>query len=326
MASPRSLFTKRNKKSSKHQKFKIMKRLQLCVVLILCGFVSVATAQRYKDKKYKSEETITKELSFNRSSSDNIVVVDNVYGSIDVEAYNGSTVKVEVIKTVYADKQEDLQQGKKEIGVKTAKKDDAVYVYMDSPYSKFDLETGEFEHHEFHFGSRRSYKHRKKRMYKYRLDFKVKVPKNTSIDVKAVNQGNITVTDVQGELLIVHNINGAIDLKNVAGQTDVNALNKDINITYAKNPTEESWYKSLNGDINVKFKDNLNASISYKTMNGGFYTNFDVEKTNPVYKTTQESRRKGTKYKVNSNRHFRIGSGDVHLHFDQLNGDAFVKK
>ena len=51
-----------------------MKRLQLCVVLILCGFVSVATAQRYKDKKYKSEETITKELSFNRSSSDNIVV------------------------------------------------------------------------------------------------------------------------------------------------------------------------------------------------------------------------------------------------------------
>lgn len=304
----------------------IMKRLHICVVLLLCGMISTASAQRYKDKKYKSEEKITKELTFNGRSSDNIVVVDNVYGSIDVEGYNGTTVQVEVVKKVFADTQKDLQEGKDEIGVKTAKKGDAVYVYMDSPYSKFDIETGQFEHHEFNWGSRRNYKHRKRRMYKYRLDFKVKVPKNASIDIKAINQGNITVTDVQGKLLIVHNINGAIDLKNVAGQTDVNALNKDINITYAKNPTEESWYKSLNGDINIKFKEDLDASISYKTMNGGFYTNFDVEKTNPVFKKSTETRRKGTKYKVNSNKNFRIGKGKVHLHFDQLNGDAIVKK
>lgn len=303
-----------------------MKRLKLCVVLILCGMVSVASAQRYKDKKYNSKETIKKELTFDRNSPDNIVVVDNVYGSIDVEGYNGSTIQVEVIKTVYADTQSDLQEGKDQIGVKTAKKDDAVYIYMDSPYSRFDLETGQFEHNEYNWGSRRSYKHRKKRMYKYRLDFKVKVPKNASIDVKAVNHGNITVSDVQGKLLIVRNINGAIDMTNVAGQTDVNALNKDINITYAKNPTEESWYRSLNGDINIKFKEDLNASISYKTMNGGFYTNFDVTKTVPVYKTTQQRKNRGTKYKIDSNRQFKIGNGSVHLHFDQLNGDAIVKK
>lgn len=303
-----------------------MKRVKLAVVFLLCGFVSVATAQRYKDKKYNSKETIKKELTFDRNSADNIVVVDNVYGPIDVVGYNGNTIQVEVIKTVYADTQSDLQEGKEEIGVKTAKKDDAVYIYMDSPYSRFDIETGQFEHHEYHFGSRRSYKHRKKRMYNYRLEFKVKVPKTASIDVKAVNHGNITVKDVQGKLLIVHNINGAIDLTNVAGQTDVNALNKDINITYAKNPTAESWYKSLNGDINIKFQKDLDASISYKTMNGGFYTNFDNTKTTPVYKTSKENRKRGTKYQINSNKHFKIGDGSIELHFDQLNGDATVTK
>ncbi len=304
-----------------------MKHLKLCSILFVLGCVISLSAQRYeKEKRYNETETIKKELSFLTSSPDNIVVIDNVYGSIDVEGYNGSTIQVEVVKTVAADTKEDLQQGMREIGVKSAKKEDAVYVYMDSPYSKFDLETGGFEHHEFHFGSRRSYKHRKRRMYRYRLDFKVKVPKNASIDVKAVNRGNITVKDVQGKLLIVHNINGAITMTNVAGQTDVNALNKDINITYAKNPTKESWYKSLNGDINVKFKKDLDASISYKTMNGGFYTNFDVERTVPKINKVKESRRNKTKYKINSNRHFKIGNGDVHLHFDQLNGDAFVKK
>ncbi|PQJ79080.1 hypothetical protein [Polaribacter porphyrae] len=301
----------------------------LKTIVVLCAFC-IATkvdAQRYqKDKKLKETETITKELNFNRNSSDNILVVDNVYGSIDVQGYSGNTIQVEVVKTVSADTKDELQKGKEEIGIKTAKKDDAVYVYMNSPYTKFDIETGNYEHHEFNFSSRRSYKHRKKRMYKYRLDFKIKVPKNTSIDVKAVNNGNIKIVDVQGKLLIVKNINGAIDMKNVSGITDVNALNKDITITYAENPEEESFYNSLNGDITVKFQDNLNASISYKTMNGGFYTNFDVSKTTPQFKSTKEYSKKGTKFKINSNKQFKIGNGKVHLHFNQLNGDAIVKK
>lgn len=300
-------------------------KISSLLFLVLCSLN--ITAQRYDaKKKYNKEEIIEEEYEFLQSSEDNIVVVDNVYGSIDVEGYNGNTIKVEVVKRVSADAKEDLTTGMKEIGIKSARKDDAVYVYLDSPYSKFDLETGTFKYQEFDFSRRRSYKHRKKRMYKYRLDIKIRVPKNTSLDLKAVNKGNITVNNVQGKLLIVHNINGAIDMKNVAGQTDVNALNKDINITYAKNPTKESWYKSLNGDINVLFKDGLSAEINYKTMNGSFYTNFEVEKTNPKVKKISEKGRKGGRFKIYKNNYFKIGNGDVTFHFDQLNGDAIIKK
>jgi hypothetical protein len=304
-----------------------MKFLKSIITLIFVSCITNVAAQKRKyDKKLKSTETITKELTFTNVSPDNILVVDNIYGSIDVEGYSGKTIQVEVTKTIYADAQEDLQKGKEEIGIKSSTKEDAIYVYLDSPYSKFDLETGNFEHHEFNFSSRRSYKHRKKRLYKYRLDFKIKVPKNTSIDIKAVNRGDIYVENVHGKLLIVNNINGAIDLKNVSGKTDVNALNKDINITYSKNPTEESFYHSLNGDINIKFKEGLDADISYKTMNGKFYTNFDVEKTLPKLKKTSERKNKGTKYRLDSKEHFKIGKGTVALHFNQLNGDAIIKK
>ena len=325
MANPRSLFTERN--NSHSSKTTIMKFLKSITFITILSCAATLSAQRYqKDKKLKETETLTKELQFNRESSDNILVVDNVYGSIDVEGYSGNTIKVEVKKIISADTKAELEKGKKEIGIKSAKKDDAVYVYLDSPYSHFDLETGNFEHHEYNFSRRRSYKHRTKRMYKYRLDFKIKVPKNASIDIKAVNNGNILVENVHGKLLLVRNINGAIDMKNVSGKTDVNALNKDINITYSKNPTEESFYNSLNGDINIKFKEDLNASISYKTMNGGFYTNFDVTKTTPKLKSTKQYKNKKTKYKIDSNKHFKIGNGKVHLHFNQLNGDAIVKK
>lgn len=298
----------------------------ILIITAICWAVKTDAQKKLKHKKLKSIEKITKEYQFNSDSKDNILVINNVYGSIDVEGYNGKTILIEVTKTVSADTQEDLQLGKEEIGIKSAKNNAAVYVYLDSPYSKFDIKTGDFEHHEFNFSSRRSYEHRKKRMYKYNLDFKIKVPKNAGVDLKTVNNGNIKVDNVQGKLLIVRNINGAINMDNVAGKTDVNALNKDINITYAKNPTEESFYNSLNGDINIKFKDNLDASISYKTMNGGFYTNFDVQKTTPIINKTSEKKQKGTKYKVNSNKHFKIGNGNVHLHFNQLNGDAILKR
>ena len=304
-----------------------MKQIKsILIFTTFCFIVNINAQRNQKNKKLKTTEKITKEYKFNTNSADNILVVDNVYGYIDVEGYNGETIKVEVTKTISADTKEDLELGKSEIGIKSNKKENAVYVYLDSPYSKFDLETGNFEHHEFNFSSRRSYEHRKKRMYRYRLDFKIKVPKKASIDVKAVNNGNITVENVHGKLLIVRNINGAIDMKNVSGKTDVNALNKDINITYSENPTEESFYNSLNGDIKIKFKEDLNASISYRTMNGEFYTNFDVEKSSPIIKTTSERKNKRTKYKINSNKHFKIGNGNVHLHFDQLNGDAILKK
>lgn len=298
----------------------------ILAAIIVCSTVNIS-AQRYqKDKKLKETETIKKEITFNRDSEDNILVVDNVYGSIAVEGYSGNTIKIEVTKIISADTKEDLQKGREEIGIKSAKKDDAVYVYLDSPYSHFDINSGQFDHREFSYNYRRNYKHRSKRMYKYTLDFKIKIPRKTSIDVKAVNNGNISIEDVHGKLLIVKNINGAIDMKNVSGTTEVNALNKDINITYAENPTEESFYNSLNGDITVKFKEDLDASISYKTMNGGFYTNFDVSKTTPQFKSTKEHTKKGTKYKINSNKQFKIGNGKVHLHFNQLNGDAIVKK
>ena len=304
-----------------------MKIFKINLLIILLSMSSIGYAQNHtSEKKLKSKEIIQKELQFSTNSSDNILVVDNVYGSIKIEGYDGKKIIVEVVKQVYADTQEELERGKQEIGVKTVQKEEAIYTYLSSPYSYFEEKTGIFEHREFNYSTRRNYKHRKERMYEYRLDFKIKIPKFTSIDVQAINNGEIVVENVHGKLLIAHNINGPIDLKNVSGKTDVNALNKDINITYSKNPTEESWYRSLNGDINVKFKDGLDAIVSYKTMNGKFYTNFNVETTIPKVVKLIKKKKNGIKYKIDSNKHFKIGNGNVHLHFDQLNGDAIVKK
>ncbi len=290
-----------------------MKFLKPIITIIVCCCTIIVSAQR-------STETIQKEVQFNSSSKENTFYVNNMNGDIEVEGYNGKTIQIEVVKTIRGKSEEIVAKGKREINLKIAQRGNKIYAYSNSPYTNFDIETGEYNHKEnWNFRYRR-------RHYKYSLDFKIKVPKNISIDVSTVNDGDIYVKNVHGESITADNINGAITLKNVSGTTDVNALNKDITIVYTKNPTKESWYKSLNGDIKITFQGELNANVSHRTMNGGFYTNYSVSELTPQIVQEKVRKSKGVKYKVRSKGQFRIGNGGVQLNFDQLNGDTIVKK
>ncbi|MGI9551538.1 MAG: DUF4097 family beta strand repeat-containing protein [Aurantibacter sp.] len=288
---------------------KTVKTITLLSGLFLCQLLS---AQR-------SSETITEELSFSTNSSENMLVVQNVNGPISVEGYEGNTIKIEVDKTITAKSENKLEEGKREIGIKVEEVGKRIYVYLDSPWTHFNSATGKFEHRENHDGW-------EKPKYRYLLDFKLKVPRSTNVKLATMNDGDIYARNIQGNEIIVSNLNGAITLDNVSGRTDVNALNRDINITYFRNPTEDSRYHSLNGDINVTFKEDLNADVSFKSLNGDLYTNYDTAKMTPKLEKKKNRNGKGVKYNLSSNESFRIGKGGIKLDFNLLNGDATVKK
>ena len=285
-----------------------MNKLRSWVYVACCFCTIVASAQRF-------EETITKELKFKNQAPENLLVVDNVFGSIDVEGYNGSAIKVEAKKSIKAYNNRALEQGKKEVAVRIEEIDDYIYVFLNTPYTRFNRETGRYSHHE----------NNSRRNYEYTLDFKIKVPYATNIELRAVNNGDITVKNVHANEIVANNINGAITLTNISGRTHANALNRDINISYKTKPADGSSYKSLNGNINITVKESLNADVSFKTLNGGFYTNLNTSSMKPLTSVDNYKKGNGTKYKVNAKQRFRIGSGGAKLSFDLLNGDATIK-
>ncbi|MDB4293081.1 DUF4097 domain-containing protein [Maribacter sp.] len=288
---------------------KTVKTSILLVSVLCCHLVSAQ----------KSNETITKELGFSSNSSENMLVVQNVNGPIRVEGYDGNTIKIEVEKTISAKNQNSLDEGKRDIEVKIEEVGNRIYVYFESPWNHFDTSKGRY-------ANRKNNDRWEQPKYRYYLDFKLKVPKNTNVKLATMNDGDIYAKNVQGDELIVSNLNGAITLDNVSGKTDVNALNKDINITYYKNPSGDSSYHSLNGDVNVTFKDDLNADVSFKSLNGDMYTNYDTAKLSPELVQTKTKNGKKVKYNMSSNQSYRIGSGGIKLDFNLLNGDATIKK
>lgn len=266
----------------------------------------------------KSNETITKELNFSSKSSKNMLIVKNINGPIRVDGYDGSSIKLIAEKAISAKRESYLEEGKQEIMIKIEELDNRIYVYVETPNNDFNTLSGRYEN------SRNN--RWVKLNYRFHVGFVLKIPRSTNVELATMNDGDIYVKDVQGSEIIVNNLNGAITLDNISGKTDVNALNKDINITYYKNPDGDSKYHSLNGDINVTFKENLNADVSFKSLNGDMYTNYDTTKLRPELVKRKTKKGKGIKYNMSANQSYRIGKGGIRLDFNLLNGDATLKK
>ena len=92
------------------------------------------------------------------------------------------------------------------------------------------------------------------------VDAIIQVPTRTSLNLNAINDGDIRVDQVQGELE-VSCLNGAVTLTQVSGSAIAHALNGDVKVTFASiDPNKSMSFSSLNGDIDVTFPASFKAN------------------------------------------------------------------
>ena len=272
----------------------------------------------------KFTETITKELTFSKTSKDNHLTLQNINGSIEVEGYHGSTIQLEIAKTITAKTQKRLDQGIQEIQVGVEDEGTEILVYMDSPCTEVKLKLGDDGKY---YWQTQSNNCRWDTKYHFNLNYKLKIPHSLNITLSTINNGDIELNNVKGDIK-VNNINGSITLTKVEGAVDAHTINGTLDVEYAKNPTKDSRYYSLNGDINAHFKKGLSAQMSFESFNGDFYTNIDGVKMLPtkIKKTNSKNKGKGIKYKVGGKSKMQIRNGKTHLDFETFNGNAYIKE
>lgn len=288
-----------------------MKKVVTIALLAATFGVHHARAQKEEFK-----ETIKKELAYKTGSNDRVLEVQNLNGSITVEGYDGDIVLLEVEKTISAKNTKDLELGKKEIGVNVIQGGNKIVVYPQVP--NMEYRDGRFTNIKCDQWKELAYEHN--------LDFKVKMPKNSKLEVGAINQGGVSVKNTRGSFIEARNINGGIQLDDITGQTEVHCINGEVVISYAENPTGSSTYYALNGDINITYQKNLSADIAFKSMNGELFTDFDIAEQ--YARTSKDSSGKGNKakYRYESKPVVRIGQGGMDFDFETLNGDVILKK
>jgi DUF4097 and DUF4098 domain-containing protein YvlB len=161
------------------------------------------------------------------------------------------------------------------------------------------------------------------------VDLVIQVPFNTSLKLSCVNDGNIQVDRVNGEI-DANDLNGSVKLTNISGAVVAHSLNEDVTVTFDKvTPGKSMSFSSLNGDIDVTMPSDTKARLKLKTDNGEIYSDFDIRvEANPGGVKTTESGRRDGRFRVQFDKgmYGSINGGGPEMQFTTFNGKIYLRK
>ena len=158
------------------------------------------------------------------------------------------------------------------------------------------------------------------------LDLVLKIPQDVKLKLGTVNDGEVTVENVSGELE-VNNVNDKITLTNISGSVVANTVNGDVNVTFKSiDPKAPMAFSTLNGDVNVTLPADTKANLKLKSDNGDVFSDFDIDidKTpSKIDKTTEPGM-----YKIKKDDwvNGKINGGGPEMMMKNMQGNIYVKK
>ena len=257
------------------------------------------------DLSVRAEEKIEK--FFAMPAAHRSLEIDNVWGSIEVVGTSSDQARLTVNKSFRAESKEKLEQARKDVTLDITEQPDFLKLYVNGPFRCDCHDCNRSRDHEG---------------YIVKMDFQLQVPRDIDIKIKTVNEGRVSVRDINGSFL-VRNVNGDIQIHNIAGSGTARTVNGPVKVSFRQNPKEASDFQTVNGNIELQFARDLSADFRFKTFNGGIYSDFPVTAL-PVSAMQQE--RRGSKVVFRADRYTgaRIASGGPQIKVENLNGDIRI--
>ena len=159
-------------------------------------------------------------------------------------------------------------------------------------------------------------------------DITIQTPVNTSVNIKTLAGGQLTVEGVTGDVE-AQNLNGAVNIRNVSGSVVAHSLNGAVTVSIASaKPGSPMSFSSLNGTIDVTLPPNIAADFSMKTNHGEIYSDFDVKMKPSNQPVVEPSDSKKGKYKVKVDGAVMgtVNGGGPDIKFTTLNGNIYIRK
>ncbi|HYX52144.1 MAG TPA: hypothetical protein VE783_01750 [Candidatus Limnocylindrales bacterium] len=254
----------------------------------------------------KEQETIRK--TFTLSAAHKTLEIDNVQGSIEVVASNSDQVQMVVNKTLRAESKERMEAAKKEVKLDITEQPDLLKLYVDGPF-RCNCNNGCDGWH----GDRG---------YSVKMDFQLQVPRNLDLKLKTVNAGKVFVRGTAGNFS-VHNVNGPLEMQDVAGSGQARTVNGGVKVTFRENPKEKSDFGTINGNVELGFVRPLSADFRFKTMNGGVFSDFEMTAL-PSQPVSAERHNGRFVYRSDRFTGGRVGSGGPEIKAENLNGEIRI--
>jgi putative adhesin len=165
-------------------------------------------------------------------------------------------------------------------------------------------------------------------------DVTLQVPIGTSLELQTVNDGDIVVRDVQGEVS-AENTNGDVTVTGISGSAVIHALNGEVVARFVRlDGKRPSSFSSMNGNIDLTLPANAKAELRVKSDNGEIYTDFDVQwgtraeaenSDNSESKDRKTEHKKGN-YSLSTTMVGLLNGGGTSIRIQSFNGNIYIRK
>jgi len=290
-----------------------MKKMLAILAALGLGLAFAAAAQDDdRDTAYKLQEKdeVRSVLRFSDAGKPGTLIVDNVFGAIEVQGTDRTDVEMVTRRTIRAKSADRIALAKAEVKIDTKAVGSGIDIYVDGPFRCQVQDCQGLRWIELG--------------YEVQYDFVLNVPRRTGLTLKTVNRGDITVRSVEGDF-DVRNVNGKIVMEAVAGSGRAHTVNGGVRVGFVRNPSAACSFKTINGDVEASFRDGLAADFRLQSMHGEAYSDFTSTKL-PAESVTRETAGGRTIFKRGGTTGARVGKGGPEIRCETLNGDILIKK
>ena len=240
------------------------------------------------------------------------VLVDGINGSIRVQGYAGSDVRVVVQEELRGRRASDLEQAREDIVLEIDADDREISFYVDTPWRDRD-------------GGWQASGRRRHRHYDFSHQFELQVPYGVELDLRTINNGDIRVDDARGTVTL-RNVNGAVEAVGILGITDVSTVNGRILLEFLEVPRQGGSVETVNGQIELTFPSAPDAHVRMQTFNGTLFSEFAYTYRD-VAPQVERRRADGMfVYRSNGATDITLGEGGPEWSLKTLNGDVHLRQ
>ncbi|MBG8553864.1 DUF4097 family beta strand repeat-containing protein [Hymenobacter guriensis] len=158
------------------------------------------------------------------------------------------------------------------------------------------------------------------------VDFVIKVPRQFSLKLATVQNGDIVVDNVEGELEI-SNVNGSIRLNDVAGSAVLNTVNGEVIADFKQITAGAPMaFSTINGKVDVTLPARANVSVKLKSDHGDIYSDFDLSVDSNPAKVTRTAKDGTYRVAQDTWTYGKINSGGPEFMMKTLNGDIYIRR
>lgn len=162
--------------------------------------------------------------------------------------------------------------------------------------------------------------------WQHAIDIRLQVPAATVLKLSCVNDGDIEVRGVSGEMELT-NVNGAITVHAAAGSVVAETVNGGVKVDFVRLPAERSMaFSTLNGDVDVSLPASLKASVRMRSDNGEIFSDFDVALAERGPRVREQHSPGRFRVVIEKEVVGTINGGGPELYLKTFNGNIYIRK